>query len=261
MESIEAWEADQCVDFAVALARSTGWLLHVDWWSASSEHREDMPVEELHPLRVYVGDHAHRIFDVRGVKTLVEFSDRVIWPLVKLRSGNGGVYTRFYGEDQLAELPLHAQPDEAKIVRASEAIAANPHFLCAIPKRAWPCLPAHKAAWFMFGRCAAYAEVLHELTGLPAAGLVATRFAPLYAQVKRSADGYVHSVVIHPDGMAEDSWGKAPLGEIAERFGVIEFTVSTEAHGAAVAAIRSQVDAHFAAAMEEARTLIHLHRH
>lgn len=27
---IEEWEADDCVNFAVALARLTGWLLHVD---------------------------------------------------------------------------------------------------------------------------------------------------------------------------------------------------------------------------------------
>jgi hypothetical protein len=32
---IAGWETDQCVHFAVALARMTGWLLQVDWWTPS----------------------------------------------------------------------------------------------------------------------------------------------------------------------------------------------------------------------------------
>ena len=48
---IESWEADGCVNFAIALARLTGWLLHVDWWAPSS--REDIPPDQLKPLRVY----------------------------------------------------------------------------------------------------------------------------------------------------------------------------------------------------------------
>jgi hypothetical protein len=51
---IEEWEAEDCVNFAVALARITGWLLHVDWLTPSDE--EDIPESELKPLRVYVGD-------------------------------------------------------------------------------------------------------------------------------------------------------------------------------------------------------------
>ncbi len=37
---IEEWEAENCVNFAVALARLTGWLLHVDWWSTSPEGQD-----------------------------------------------------------------------------------------------------------------------------------------------------------------------------------------------------------------------------
>lgn len=44
---VENWEADDCVNFAVALARLTGWLIHVDWWSTSTEHKEDIPLGKL----------------------------------------------------------------------------------------------------------------------------------------------------------------------------------------------------------------------
>ncbi|MFX5756819.1 hypothetical protein ABTE27_22990, partial [Acinetobacter baumannii] len=49
--AIGEWEANDCVNFAVALARLTGWLLHVDWWSVSAERREDIPLDQLTPLR------------------------------------------------------------------------------------------------------------------------------------------------------------------------------------------------------------------
>lgn len=259
-ELIEAWEARDCVDFAIALARRTGWLLHVDWWSNSTEHQDDMPVEQLRPMRVYVADDRHRIFDVRGVKSFVEFSDHIIWPLaVRMRTGNGGVYTRYYGEKDLASLPLRARPDEARIARASEAIAANPGFLAAIPPRKPPNLPAHKAAWFSLGRCAAYAEALHEQTGLPVVGLIAMRFSALHGGPDRPG-GYVHSVATHPDGMAEDAWGKASLSDIAERFGVVEFTISRDAHRSMVASIRRNSEASYIVALDEARELVRRHR-
>ena len=60
---IEEWEADDCVNFAVALARLTGWLLHVDWIVKSREahftgvelqaaisHCEDMLADRLRRL-------------------------------------------------------------------------------------------------------------------------------------------------------------------------------------------------------------------
>lgn len=75
---IEGWEADQCVNFAVALARLTGWLLHVDWWQPSTDPDADLPDEVLRPLRVYVADNRDNIFDVRGVRTIEEFTRRTI---------------------------------------------------------------------------------------------------------------------------------------------------------------------------------------
>lgn len=35
---------------------------------------------------------------------------------------------------------------------------------------------------------------------------------------------------MHPDGVAEDYWVKAPLEDIANRFGVIEFKISSNEH-------------------------------
>jgi hypothetical protein len=198
---------------------------------------------------------------VRGVKSIVDYNERIIRPLaIKMQTGNGGVYTRFYGEEDLAALPLRVQPDEANIERASEAITANRHFLASIPQRTPPYLPAHKAAKFTYGRCAAYAEAMQELTGLRPVGLLAKRFSPLFEGTKRSTEGYVHSVVIHPDGMAEDSWGKASLRNIAERFGAIEFTTSSDVHRSVVSSIRSNSGDRYLAALQEARELIRLYR-
>ena len=258
---IEAWEANDCVDFAVALARVTGWLLHVDWWSSSMEHQEGISLDKLRPMRVYVADNRDLIFDVRGVKSIADYTQRIVRPLaIKMQVGNGGIYTRFYGEENLAVLPLRVQPDEANIERATEAITANLLFLASIPPRTPPHLPAHKAATFTYGRCAAYAEAMQELTGLQPVGLLAKRFSPLFEGTKRTTEGYVHSVVVHPDGIAEDSWGKASLRDIAERFGVIEFTTSSDVHRSVVSSIKSNSEDYYLAALQEARELIRLYR-
>lgn len=258
---IDAWEADDCVNFAVALARLTGWLLHVDWWSTSTEHREDLPVDQLKPLRVYVADNRDGIFDVRGNRSIVEFNQRVIVNLARrIGSGVGGVYTRFYGEAQLAALPLRSQPDEGKIATATLAIQAHPHILASIPARTQPCLPAYQAARFTYGLCAAYAEAMQELTGLQPVALMAIRFAPLFEGTRRSETGYFHSVVLHPDGIAEDSWGKASLAEIASRFGVIEFKISNDEHRAVIAKIQTSTAARYDGALQDARKLIRAHR-
>lgn len=258
---IDTWEADNCVNFAVALARLTGWLLHVDWWSTSTEHLEDIPLDRLTPLRVYVADNRDAIFDVRGNRSIVEFNERVIVNLARrIGSGSGGVYTRFYSEPELAALPLRHQPDETKIAAATLAIQANPHFLASIPARTPPCLPAYQAARFSYGRCAAFAEAMQELTGLRPVALLAIRFAPLFEGTRRGENGYFHSVVLHPDGKAEDSWGIAPLAEIASRFGVLEFKASSAEHRAVVAKIQASSAERYASALQDARVLIQAHR-
>jgi|GEM_PF-782273 len=258
---IEEWEADDCVNFAVGLARLTGWLLHVDWWSTSTENREDIPLDQLKPLRVYVADNKDQIFDVRGIRSIAEFNEHVLLKLIrKTELGNGGVYTRFYGEAKLSLLPLRRQPDEAMITAAMREIRANPHFLAAIPVRTQPCIPVHQAARYAYGLCAAFAEAMHELTGLQPVALLAVRFSPLFEGTRRSQSGYFHSVVLHSDGTAEDCWGRASLEEIASRFGVIEFKTSSNEQRVVVETIRQSSADRYEKALKDAKDLIQVHR-
>lgn len=259
--SIEEWEASDCVNFAVALARLTGWLLHVDWWSMTTERRQDIPLDQLTPLRVYVADNHDRIFDVRGVKNIVDFNEGILFKIIRKNGfGNGGVYTRFYDEGKLPSLPLRSQPDEALITRATLEIQANPHYLAEIPPRVAPYIPAYKAAQYTYGNCAAYAEAMHELTGLTPAALLAVRFSPRFEGTQRGESGYFHSVVLHPDGMAEDCWGKAPVEEIAYRFGVTEFTVSKEEHPRVIQKILESSADIYAEIFQDAKNVICAHR-
>lgn len=258
-ELIEMWEAEDCVNFAVALARLTGWLLHVDWWSPSTDYRAEIPIEQLKPLRVYIADNHDRIFDVRGVKTIINFNEGTIGRLAR-RHGTGGVRTRFYDEAALSTLPLRIQPEEAKVIQASEAIKGNALFLAAIPARQPPFIPAHQAAQFTYGRCAAFAEAMRELTGLRPTALLAIRFAPEFEGTRRSATGYFHSVVLHTDGSAEDSWGKASLQEIASRFGAIEFTTSDDEHRIVVSNLKSNTADLYDEALQEATALVRQYR-
>jgi hypothetical protein len=257
---IEEWEADDCVNFAIGLARLTGWLLHVDWWSTSTEHNEDIPLDQLKPLRVYVADNRDQIFDVRGIRSIREFNERILVKLGrKIGLGNGGVYTRFYDEAKLSSLPLRSQPNDAMIALAIEKIQANPHYLSAIPARMHPCIPAYKAAEYTYGRCAAFAEAMRELTGLQPAALLAVRFSPLFEGTRRSESGYFHSVVLHPDGMAEDSWGRASVEDIASRFGVIEFKICSDEHRRVVEKTRQFSPDLYEIALKDAIDLIQAH--
>lgn len=258
-ELIEAWEAEDCVNFSVALARLTGWLLHVDWWAPSTDHSAEISIDQLKPLRVYVADNHDLIFDVRGVRSINKFNEGVIAPRAR-KFGTGGVRTRFYEERALSSLPLRSRPDDAKIAQATEAIKGNTHFLATIPSRQPPFIPAHQAAKFTYGRCAAFAEAMHELTGLQRTALLAVRFSPSFEGTRRSATGYFHSVVLHPDGLAEDSWGKAPLQEIARRFGVIEFKTSSDEHHTVVKNLKSSSADLYEAACQEALVVVQRYR-
>lgn len=257
---IEEWEADDCVNFAVALARTTGWLLHVDWWSTSPPG-EDISVDKLKPLRVYLADNRDRIFDVRGVKTIDEFNQGTIIKIAKrIGTGVGGVLTRYYDEATLSSLPLRSQPDEIKVARAIEVIKANSIYLASIPQRPKPCIPAYDAARYTFGRCAAFAEAMHELTGLQPVGLLATRFSPLFEGTRRAENGYFHSIVMHSDGMAEDAWGKASVDEIASRFGAIEFQTCTDVHRSTVENLRRASAKIYEYELKTALDIIRAHR-
>lgn len=252
---IDEWEADDCINFAIALARLTGWLLHVDWWV--TDPTEDISENEMKPLRVYVADNRDGIFDVRGVKTIAEFNQSTIIRLAKKKGlGFGGVRTRFYTEAMLATLPLRSLPDEDKISKAVEVINSHPLYLNAIPSKPQSRIPAYDAARYTFGRCVAYAEAMCELIGLQPVAIMGKRFAPLYEGTKRSADGYFHSIVVHPNGMGEDAWGIAPIEDIAGRFGAIEFEISANVHQEVVKNFNRTSNENYEAELKTARELV-----
>ena len=256
---IAEWEADDCVNFAIALARLTGWLLHVDWWTTTQD--EDISESKLQPLRVYVADNREGIFDVRGVKTLVDFTRGTILKLAKkFITGNGGIRTRYYAETKLLTLPLRSPPDELKIAQAMQAIKENPAFLSAIPAKPQSRIPVHDAARYTFGRCVVYAEAMRELTGLQPVAILGKRFAPLYEGTRRSGNGYIHSLVMHPEGMGEDAWGIASIEDIAGRFGAIEFEISSDAHQEVVGNYQRRSSDIYHAELKVARELITKYR-
>ncbi|MFZ6800084.1 hypothetical protein [Undibacterium sp. Di24W] len=256
---IDEWEADDCINFAIALARLTGWLLHVDWWV--TDPTEDISENEMKPLRVYVADNRDGIFDVRGVKTIAEFNQSTIIRLAKKKGlGFGGVRTRFYTEAMLATLPLRSLPNEDKISKAVEVINSHPLYLNAIPSKPQSRIPAYDAARYTFGRCVAYAEAICELIGLQPVAIMGKRFAPLYEGTKRSADGYFHSIVVHPNGMGEDAWGIAPIEDIAGRFGAIEFEISANVHQEVVKNYNRTSSENYEAELKIARELVAQYR-
>lgn len=256
---IESWEADACVNFAVALARLTGWLLHVDWWVPTTSPDQDVPFDLFRPLRVYVADNHDRVFDVRGVRSILDFNERTIKPLA-LSFGSGGVRTRFYSEEKLFELPLQSKPEESQVTVATVAIQTNHLYLAAVPTRSKPSLPAYEAARFMFGQCVPFAEALKQRTGLQTAAILVKRFHPQYEATHRSSTGFIHSVLLHQDGTAEDSWGRANLKDIAARFGAVEFSVSPDEHDVVVATLKRNSQEKYQAAMEDAAILIEQYR-
>jgi hypothetical protein len=256
---VEEWEADDCVNFAIALARITGWLLHVDWWSQSTTYQGDVSVDQLKPLRVYVADNHDRIFDVRGVKTIVDFNERTISKIARgAATGGGGVLTRYYSEEKLLSLPLRSLPNEGEIARATKSINVHPFFLASIPERPKPRIPASDAARYTFGRCAVFAEAMSELTGLEPVAMLATQFSPLFEGTRRADDGYIHSVVMHADGMAEDAWGRASIDDIAGRFGALEGQISRDVQRQVVENLRRTsaeiYDVEYARALKIIRT-------
>jgi hypothetical protein len=253
---VSEWESDLCVNFAVALARLSGWILHVDWWTPSADRNEEVAIDRMRPLRAYVGDNHDRIFDVRGVRSLEDFMHKTVRPLAE-RFGNGAVRTRFYEEEALCALPIGLHLNEDKVVRAIDAINQNGAYLSSIPKRQGGGLPSHQAATFTFGRCGPFTEALKERTGLPAVALIAQRFKPLYGL---GEPGYVHSMVMHPNGLAEDAWGLSTVDEIAERFGLAEYHLSSEEHDRVIATLKRNTPEQYDLTLTEARQAIATHR-
>lgn len=221
---VKDWENSDGVNFAIALARITDWLLHVDWWSPY----DDAPLHEMRSLRVYVGIDENIVFDFQGKKRIQAFTEYVIMPIAEKRAykRHGGILTRYYSEATLKTLPLRIRANEAYIKKAEIEILKNKAFIEKIPQRLNPRVPADRAAQFSFGWCAPFAAALEKVKGLTAVGIVAVK----YSADQSNTPGYFHSVVLHPDGGVEDSWGKQPLQRVLDRFGVVEYILSRDEH-------------------------------
>jgi len=258
---VEEWESRDCIDFAFALARMTNWLLHVDWWTPSITGKPPEGKEDgFIPLRVYVADNKDLIFDPRGVMPIFDFAERIVIKQVRARAqSNGGVLTRFYGEEKFASLPVRFQPDENRIAEAIVQIQKYPTYLSRIPERSGAQIPAHHAARFSFGRCAVFAEALREHAKLQPTALLAVRILPGWKGTEMNERGYFHSVVLHRNGMAQDSWGIAPLHDIALRFGVSEFITDADEHRSVVSRLQTNSPEAYAESYSDAMTLLKTH--
>lgn len=244
---VREWEKSDGVNFAIALARRTGWLLHVDWFTPY----EDAPYEEMKPLRVYVGTDGDAIFDCNGKKKINAYNTYVILPIAQKRAigKSGNVLTRFYSEEKLWQLPLLVKPDEARINVALTAISKNKKYLERVPKRLNPHIPADRAADFSFGHCIPFAAALEKIRRIPAVAIFADQFEEAFGYSKK---GFCHSVVIHPDGEAEDSWGKQPLSHVLARFGIVTYRINEAAQKEYVAAQQRHSSDIFQRAYEDA---------
>ncbi|MCR8556914.1 hypothetical protein KXD93_04645 [Mucilaginibacter sp. BJC16-A38] len=218
-ELMREWENSDGVNFAIALARASGWLLQVDW----SARSQDDPVEQMKSLRVYVATDGEAVYDFNGRKLFQAYNQYVITPIAQKRQYAGaGILSRFYSEEKLWKLPLRVKPSEAGIVRAEEALRNYPAFMNKMPKRINPHVPAHLAAAFTFSRCAVFAAANQAIKGLPATAISVSRYAP-FAMGKI---GFCHSVNVHPDGEWEDAWGKQPSENILNRYGIEAYSLS-----------------------------------
>lgn len=227
-ELIREWENSDGVNFAIALARVSGWLLQVDWWAQS----KDDTVEQMKSLRVYVATDGDAVYDFNGRKLIQAYNHYVITPIAAKRKYTGaGISSRFYSEEKLWKLPLRVKPSEAGIIRAEDALRKYPTFLGKMPKRNNPHVPAHLAADFTYGKCAVFAAANKVITGLPATAISVSRYAS-YATGKI---GFCHSVTLHPDGEWEDAWGKQPRENILNRYSIEAYTLSEDIQQAVVA--------------------------
>ena len=219
---LKHWEKSDGVNFAVALSRITGWMLQVDWLSP----QENSPEKDLKPLRVYVETNGNTVFDFTGKRSVAAFNKYVILPIgsKRTKTGRDHIATRCYDEAGLKDLPLREQPSEYEIQRAKEKILANTDFLAIIPERQNPEIPAYLASQFSHGNCIPFAAAIQDLTELPALGISVSR----YHRDCMNQPGFCHAIIMHPDGLVEDSWGRQPLAEVLDRFYIEEYTMDED---------------------------------
>lgn len=263
---VREWEKSDCVDFAVALSRITGWLLHVDWLADTNRSTKVNSIEEsgMIPLRVYVGDDNDLIYDPRGVRNIKVFSDTILKRLSKDRLPSAfryaGVASRAYSEEKLKNLPLRHSFDEDTVEAIIPIIEANKAFLGQIKKRSEPTYPAYSAFTFSTGSCAIFAQALEEKTGIPAVGLSIESFLWEWGSTDRDLGDYFHSLIVHEDGTGEDSWGRQPIEAIASRFGVASWSLDRDKHLQVVRNLKWNTPERFNDRLEDAKRLIEEYR-
>jgi hypothetical protein len=222
---LQCWEANDCVNFAIALSRMTGWILHIDWWTPTNDKEV---VENMKPLRVHVGNNSNQVYDIRGRQTISTYTNNILMPIFKKRAlKNGGIVTRYYSEQKLFDLPLRIKPNETKIQEAIEFINRNILFLNRIPLRNDPKVPADIAAKFTFGSCNPFATALCDLRGYKAVAIIAKEYNRIFDNNRL---GYVHSFVLDQDNKAIDVWGKDNIENIAQRFEIAKYEISESEH-------------------------------
>jgi len=92
------WEANDGVNFAIALSRITGWILKVDWLSPTDENEI---VEKMKPLRVYVQNNSNQIYDIKGKQTINTYTNNIIMPLCRKRGYKDvNIVERIYSEQE-----------------------------------------------------------------------------------------------------------------------------------------------------------------
>ena len=263
---ITKWELVDCANFAIALARASGWMLQVDWLTDNPKkaNGEPRPENEMTRLRVYVEDDQGTIYDARGIKSIREFNDSTIKRLVNSRKNpslrNLGVTTRAYDEFGLRDvLPVDFVNDEG-INDASDAIKANTAFLGNIKERPSPAYPAYLAHRFSDGNCAIFAQALSEATGKTAVGLRIKEYLYDWGTSDRDIGDYFHSVVLNEDGTAEDAWGNQSLEVIAKRFGVRAWIIDEDYQDVVIENFKRNSPERFVKRLAEARDLIFEYR-
>jgi len=219
---INHWEKSDGINFAIALARITGWMLQVDWLTGSQETTED----EMIPVRAYVETNQDVVFDFTGKKGIMAFNQYVIRPVAagRVKPDKTYISTRCYQEENLLEMPMRIKANQLEIERATKAILENVNFLKLIPKRQNPEISAYLASKFSHGNCIPFAQALSEITGSPVMGISVSRYKPDCGNKL----GFCHVVVVHPDGTVEDSWGKQTLKKVLDRFYIMDYIMNEE---------------------------------
>ncbi|MEJ2880379.1 hypothetical protein [Pedobacter sp. GR22-6] len=248
------WENNDGVDFAIALARLTGWMLQVDWLTGH-EHAE---IKDMIPVRVYVETNRDIVFDFMGKKSVMAYNQHIIRKIAmkRVKGDKQHIATRCYTEEALRELPLRVRASEHGIEKATAAILANRDFLALIPVRQNPYISGHDASQFSHGNCVPYAEALHDLTGLTPLGIEVSK----YSQDCGSKLGFCHAVILHADGNVEDSWGTQPLSVILERFYIEEYQINEQIFLDAKQRQRRDYSDRYQAAYDKALYLLKEHR-